>query len=72
MLDEVAVNGYMIDPFFASSVAANMKANDNVMFYNSELSENGISTIKTLSFKIVILNNDFVTIVQSDTITLNV
>jgi hypothetical protein len=49
-----------------------MKANDNVMFFNSELSENGISTIKTLSFKIVILNNDFVTIVQSDTITLNV
>lgn len=55
---DVSVNGYMIDPFWASEVAAGKKSNVEISFTNSNLQQCGISTVEEITFILSIYNSD--------------
>lgn len=57
-MDDVSVNGYMADPFWADSVAAGKKAYVTVCFYESTLAENDISTVEEIEFTLRVSNAD--------------
>lgn len=57
----VSVNGFMIDPFWASEVAAGKKANESVTFLSSELEKNGIETVEEITFTLVVYESDDMT-----------
>jgi hypothetical protein len=49
-VDNVAVNRYMCDPFWAESVAAGMKSNSSISWFESEFEENGIESVEEIRF----------------------
>lgn len=55
---DVSVNSFMIDPFWASEVAAGKKANESVTFLSSDLEKNGIETVEEISFTLVVYESD--------------
>lgn len=72
-VDESSVNGYMIDPFFATSVNPETCAFSSISWSDTDLEENNIDTIETIEFSLRVydsdnwLGDDFV----NETITLN-
>ena len=56
--DEVSVNGYMIDPLFATSVLAGKCAFASMTWFESALEENEISNVEEIEFKLRAYNND--------------
>lgn len=57
-LSDVSVNGFMIDPFWASSVAAGKKANETVTFLESDFKTNGIEAVEEITFTLRVYDND--------------
>lgn len=57
-LDEVSINGYMIDVLFASDIAAGKKENTSITIFSSELEKNKITTIETIEFELHIYNSE--------------
>ena len=53
-VESAAINGVQCDPFFATEVAANKKANKEIIFAGNELKENGVKdyTDIELSFRV--------------------
>ena len=49
-VDMVSVNGYMCDPFWGTSVTAQMKANEEISFATESFERNGIETPSEISF----------------------
>ena len=49
-VDQVSVNGYMCDPFWASAVSAGKKANKQISFSESDFEANGIAEVTDISF----------------------
>lgn len=49
-IDEASVNGYMADPFFATSVAPGKCSFKSVSWSNSLLEENGITEVEEIEF----------------------
>lgn len=47
-VDNVSVNGFMCDPFWASTVAAGMKANQQIRFSDSDFEKNGIEAVASI------------------------
>lgn len=47
-VDDASVNGFMMDPFFAKSVAAGKSAFASISWYESSLKENGIDDVKEI------------------------
>lgn len=47
-VDNVSVNRFMCDPFWAESVSAGMKCNSTIFWFEDELQENGISAVKEI------------------------
>lgn len=43
-LDDVSVNGFMCDPFWAATVTPGMKSNEDISFMSSDFEMNGITT----------------------------
>ena len=67
-----SVNGLMLEPMFSCDVAAGKKANDTILFMNSDLDDAQISVIANIEFLLHIFNSDtWDDIVDSDIITLN-
>ena len=59
-VDSVSVNGFMCDPFWASSVAAGKKANEEISFSESDFEKNGIEAVEEIVFTLRIYDsNDF-------------
>ena len=56
--DMVSVNDVMLDPFWATVVAAGKKACSEVTFYRSELAENGIEDIENIEFTLLVSDYD--------------
>jgi len=56
--DKVSVNGYMIDPFWAMSVAAGKRACAEISFYRSDLEENGITAVSEIEFTLQVSDYD--------------
>ncbi len=51
-LNDVSVNGYMLDPYFALTVNAGMKANRDISFDLDELKEIGIQDVTDIEFEL--------------------
>lgn len=56
--DKVSVNGYMIDPFWATSVTAGKKACSEITFYRSDLESNGIENVSDIEFTLLVSDYD--------------
>lgn len=69
-VDDMSVNGFMMDPFFSTTVYAGKKAIDDITLMSEDLEQNGIISIDEIELKFNIFDNDsFDTIADSDPIT---
>ena len=57
-MENVALNGYVIDPYWGQDVAAGHKSNSEMTFRRSDLEDNGITDISELSFRLEIDDDD--------------
>jgi hypothetical protein len=56
--DDVSVNDFMIDPFWASTLVAGAKTVSTISFYESDLEENGITDISKIEFNLRVYDFD--------------
>ena len=56
--DDVSVNGFMLDPFFAKEVQPEKRAYSSISFSNSGFEENGISDVEEIEFKLKIYDSN--------------
>ena len=56
-VDKVSVNGFMCDPFWASTVSAGKKANEQISFSKSDFETNGIKEVTDISFTLNVYDN---------------
>ena len=56
--DLVSVDGIMVDPFWAVSVAAGKRACSEISFRRSDLEENGITDISAIEFRLIVSDYD--------------
>lgn len=69
-VDDMSVNGFMLTPYFSTTVYDGKKAVDDITIMSSELEENGITSIEEVELKFHIYDNDsYETIADSDPIT---
>ncbi len=69
-VDDVSVNGYMMNTLFSTTVYSNKMALDDITLLASELEENGITSIDDVELKFKIFNPDtYSTIDESDIVT---
>lgn len=57
-LNNVSVNGFMCDPFWAASVTPGMKANEEISFSSDSFDRNGIETVTDLTFTLKVYDNN--------------
>ena len=57
-VDKVSVNGYMCDPFWAATVNAGMKANEEISFTADAFEKNGITDVTDITFNLRVYNDD--------------
>ena len=67
--DDMSVNGFMVTPYFSSTVYDGKKAIDDITLMSSELEENNITSIDEIELKFKIIDEDFMNSIESDTIT---
>jgi len=60
-VDNVSVNGYMCDPFWATTVAAGKKANEQITFFESDLEDNGIEKVEEITFTLKVYDSNDIT-----------
>ena len=60
-VDDVSVNGFMCDPFWASTVAAGKKANEKITFSEAAFAENGIEAVEEISFTLHVYDSNDLT-----------
>lgn len=56
-VEDVSVNGFMCDPFWACSVAAGKKANEQIGFSDTDFEKNGIETVEEITFTLRVYDN---------------
>lgn len=56
-LGNVSVNGFMCDPFWASTVTAGMKSNEEISFSSSDFKANGITEVTDITFTLKVYDN---------------
>ncbi|MBR4743213.1 MAG: hypothetical protein IK082_03350 [Oscillospiraceae bacterium] len=56
--DDVSVNGFMVDPFWASEVAPGMRSYAQISFMGSEFDDNGITDVEEIEFLLRISDAD--------------
>ncbi len=56
--DKVSVNGYMIDPFWSTEVAAGKKANSEISFYDSDMEKANITSVDEIIFSLRVYDSD--------------
>lgn len=57
-VDDMSINGFMIDPVFATTVYDGKKAIDDITVFSGDLEENGIETVDEVELKFHIYNAD--------------
>lgn len=72
-VNDASVNGYMVDPFYAHSLAPNKCAFSSITWSDNILTENGISEISEIEFLLKAYDNADIMAgdLASETITLN-
>jgi len=67
--DEMSINGFMVTPFFSSTVYDGKKAIDEITILSSDLDKNGISSVDEIELVFRIVDErSFITIEQSEPI----
>ena len=66
---DASVNGYMMDTSLSVTVAAGQEARESILFLASRMKRNGIETIADLEFSFHILDQNRVTFLDSDPVT---
>jgi len=56
--DDVAVNGFMVDPYWGHSVASGKRSYSEISFSQSQLDENAITAIDEIEFNLRVTNED--------------
>jgi hypothetical protein len=56
--DNVSVNGFMVNPFWAVSVAAGKQAYGEIIFYRTELEAQDIEVVQDIEFNLLVSDND--------------
>lgn len=57
-IKDASVNGYMCDPFWATSVQSGKKAKSDISFYNSSFEELGIEEVEEIEFTLRVYDKD--------------
>ena len=57
-VDDVSVNGFMCDPFWAETVAAGKKSNTTISWLKSNFEENGIQEVEDITFTLRIYDSN--------------
>lgn len=69
-VDDMSINGFMMSPFFSTTVYGGKKSINDITVFSSDLEENGIETIEKVELKFHIYDADsYSTIADSDPIT---
>lgn len=56
--DDMSVNGYMVTPYFSSTVYSGKKAIDEITLMQSDLDDNGITSVDEVELTFRIINPD--------------
>ncbi len=67
--DDLSINGFMMTPFFSSTVYDGKKAISEITLLSSELEENGITSVNDVELKFEIMDEDFMNHIETDVIT---
>ena len=57
-IDNASVNGYMLDPAWASEVTAGNKENTEVSWTGDDLESNGIEKVEKIEMKVIVYDSD--------------
>ncbi|MCD7809603.1 MAG: hypothetical protein LUH02_09685 [Erysipelotrichaceae bacterium] len=57
-VDDASINGYMIDPFYATTVSAGKCAFSTISWYDTDLEDNGIEDIEEIEFKLTAYDDE--------------
>ena len=57
-VENVSVNGFMVDPMWADTVDAGKKANETISFLKSDFEKNGIETVEEITLTLRIYDNN--------------
>ena len=69
-VDDMSINGFMMSPFFSTTVYNGKKSIDDITIFSQDLEDNGIESIDQVELKFHIYNADsYSTIADSDPIT---
>lgn len=69
-VDDMSINGFMINPIFSSTVYNGKRAFDDISILSSDLEKNGITELDTVELKFHIYDSDsYATIANSETVT---
>lgn len=67
--DDMSINGFMVTPYFSSTVYDGKRAIAEITLMSSELEENGIANVDDIELKFKIVDEDFMNSTESDVIT---
>ena len=56
--ENVSVNGFMVDPFWAMAVSAGKQAYTDVLFYRADLEEQDIEVVQNVEFNLLVSDSD--------------
>lgn len=69
-VDDMSINGFMMSPFFSTTVYDGKKSIDEITIFSNDLETNGIETIEEVELKFHIYDSDsYNTIADTDPIT---
>ena len=57
-MEDVSVNGFMCDPFWAETVQAGKKAKSEISFFEEDFAELGIENVEEIEFTLSIYDDD--------------
>ncbi|MDO4622692.1 MAG: hypothetical protein Q4B22_07045 [Eubacteriales bacterium] len=66
--EDMSINGFMVTPYFSSTVYDGKKAIDDITLMSSELEENNITSVDDIELKFKIIDEDYMDRTESDVI----
>lgn len=67
--DDMSINGFMVTPYFSSTVYDGKKAIDEITLMSSELEENNITSVDEIELKFKIIDENYTSRTETDIIS---
>lgn len=67
--DDMSINGFMVTPFFSSTVYDGKRAIDEITIMSSDLENNGITSVNEIELKFRLMDDNYMNSVETDVIT---